>query len=120
MNKSYLHPDDVPPIKTTLLDELLHRQMAEVTGKLFYQALSPLTRMLLSHCHWYFQANTSPLVLIIISYEMESYSHVGDAIPQIVNRLKRFSNSSTIRIYPPSENHIYWEIGVDELNNGAD
>lgn len=119
MNKSSLHPDDVPPIKTTLLDELLHRQLSEATGKLFYQTISSITRVLLSHCHWYFQANTSPLVLIIICYDIENYWHVGDAIPQIVNRLKRFSNSSIIRIYPPSENQIYWEIGVNELNNGA-
>lgn len=118
MNKSSLHPDDVPPTKATLLDELFYTQLAEVTGKHFYQACSPITRVLLSHCHWYFQTKTSPLVLMIICYDIESYSHIADAIPQIVNRLKRFSNSSTIRIYPPTDNHIYWEIGVDELNDG--
>lgn len=117
MNKPSLHPDDFPPTKATLLDELLHRQLAEATGRLFFQACCPVIRALLCHCHWYFNAKTSPLTLIIICYDIESYSHIDDALAQIVDRLKRFSNNATIRIYPPNNNGVYWEFGIDEVHD---
>jgi len=120
MNKSFLPADDLPPVKTTLLDELLLRQLAEAIGRRFYQSCGSTTRTLLSSCHWYFKTNTYPMTLAIFCYDIESYWHIMNSIPYILNRLKQFSNSAKIRLCPPVEKGVPWEVGVDEISNDGD
>jgi hypothetical protein len=115
-----LSPDDLPPTRVTQLDELLLRQLEEAICKSFFKACSPMTRALLSNCHWYFQINGGVLILIIVSYDMESYWHIANAIPQIVNKLKLFSDTAKIRFCPPSKEGIPWEIAVDEISDEKD
>lgn len=113
MNKPYIHPDDLPPVQATQLDELLLRQLEETIGKRFYQACGPITRVLLSSCHWYFTTNASALTLMIICYDMESYWHIDSAIPQIIPRLRQFSDNAKIRLSHPSDTDISWEIPLN-------
>ncbi|NMG22178.1 hypothetical protein [Brasilonema bromeliae] len=115
-----LSPDDLPPTRVTQLDELLLRQLEEAICKRFFKACSSMTRALLSNCHWYFQINGGSLILVIVSYDMESYWHIANAIPQIVNKLKLFSNTAKIRFCPPSKEGIPWEIAVDEISDEKD
>ncbi|KAB8333041.1 hypothetical protein SD80_014320 [Scytonema tolypothrichoides VB-61278] len=115
-----LSPDDLPPTRVTQLDELLLRQLEEAICKRFFKACSSMTRALLSNCHWYFHINGGSLILVIVSYDMESYWHIANAIPQIVNKLKLFSNTAKIRFCPPSQESIPWEIAVDEISDEKD
>ncbi|MGH7999404.1 MAG: hypothetical protein ACREPR_08260 [Brasilonema sp.] len=115
-----LSPDDLPPTRVTKLDELLLRQLEEVTCQRFFKVCGPMTRALLSSCHWYFQMNAGTLILVIVSYDIESYWHMANAIPQMVDKLKLFSNTAKIRFYPPSKEGIPWEIGVDEISDEKD
>ncbi|ARV62351.1 hypothetical protein BZZ01_30315 [Nostocales cyanobacterium HT-58-2] len=115
-----LSPDDLPPTRVTQLDELLLRQLEEAICKRFFKACSPMTRALLSNCHWYFQINAGTLILIVISYDTESYWHMANVIPQMVEKLKLFSNTAKIRFCPPSDGGIPWEIGVDEIPDEGD
>lgn len=114
-----LSPDDLPP-KATLLDGLLLRQLEEAIGKQFFKACNSITRALLSSCHWYFQINAGTLILVIISYDIDSYSHIAKAIPQMVDSLKLFSNTAKIRFCPPSEKGIPWEMGINETPDEED
>jgi hypothetical protein len=111
-----LSPDDLPP-RVTHLDELLIRQLEEAIGKRFFKACGLITRTLLSSCHWYFQINAGTLILVIITYDVESYWHITNAIPQMVDRLKLFSNSAKIRFCPPSDGGVPWEIALDEISD---
>jgi len=120
MNKHFLPPDDLPPVNATLLDELLQRQLAEAIGKRFYQACGPISRVLLSNCHWYFKTNASPLTLIVFCYDIESYWHIVNATPQLLNRLKLFSNSAKIRLCPPTDKGAPWEIGLEETSDDGE
>ena len=109
-------PDDLPPVKTSLLDEILLRQLAEVIGRHFYQASHSTIKSLLSSCHWYFQTNTYPMTLVIFCYDIESYWQIMNAIPDILYKLKVFSNNAKIRLYPPVDQGIPWEVGIDEVS----
>jgi uncharacterized membrane protein len=115
-----LSPDDLPPTRVTQLDELLLRQLEEAIYKRFFKACGLMTRALLSSCHWYFQINAGTLILIIISYDVESYWHIANAIPQMVDKLKLFSNTAKIRFCPPSQEGIPWEIRLDEISDEKD
>ncbi|KYC41834.1 hypothetical protein WA1_17580 [Scytonema hofmannii PCC 7110] len=117
MNPSFLSPDDMPPAKATLFDQMLYRQLEETTSKRFYQTCGPITRALLSSCHWYFQTNADTLTLLIICYDVESYWHISNAIPSLLKRLKLFSNKAKMRLCPPTELGIPWEIEVNEISN---
>ncbi|SRR5579883_327917 len=120
MYRHPLPPDDLPPVKATQLDSLLLRQLEEATGKRFYQSCGPITRTLLSSCHWYFTTKTSSLTLIIICYDIESYWQITNAIPHIVGKLKLFSDNAKIRLCPPTQKGIPWELKFNEiLDDGA-
>ena len=115
MYKYSLTPDDLPPVKVTLLDQVLLRQLAEAIGKHFYKSCRSTTRILLSSCHWYFKTNTYPMTLFIFCYDMENYWHVMNAIPYILTMLKQFSNSAKISLSPPVDSGVPWEVGMDEI-----
>lgn len=115
MSKPTLPPEDLPPVQATQLDELLLRQLEEAIAKRFYQACGPITRVVLSHCHWYFNTNSSALTLTMICYDMESYWHIDNAIPQIIKKLMLFSNNARIHISHPFNTGILWQIPVDEV-----
>ncbi|MBE9003273.1 hypothetical protein IQ274_35235 [Nostoc sp. LEGE 12447] len=117
MNKSLFPADDLPPTGATLLNELFYRQLEEATCRRFYQVCVPLMRVLLSNCHWYFKINASPLILIIICYDIESYLHIVDAIPQFIKQLKQFSNKSKIQLFPPDNKGEPWEIKIEETSD---
>ncbi|MEH2455921.1 hypothetical protein [Nostoc sp.] len=117
MNKSPLPADDLPPTKATILNELFYRQLEEATCRQFYQACGSIMRVLLSNCHWYFKINTSPLVLVIICYDIESYLNIVDVIPQFINKLKQFSNKAKIHLFPPDQKGEPWEIKIEETSD---
>ncbi|MBW4588816.1 hypothetical protein G7B40_022525 [Aetokthonos hydrillicola Thurmond2011] len=120
MTRSFLPADDLPPVKATLLDEILMRQLAEAIGRHFYQSCASTVRVLLSYCHWYFKANSYPITLVIFCYDIESYWHIINVIPLIVNSLKQFSNSAKIHLSPPANMGVPWDVAVDEISNDED
>ncbi|GAB1542031.1 hypothetical protein NUACC21_47040 [Scytonema sp. NUACC21] len=109
-----LPPEDLPS-QDLQLDVLLLRQLEETVGKRFYQACGPIMRILLSSCHWYFTINAGTLTLLVICYDLESYWHIANIVPDIVKRLKLFSNSAKIRLCPPVDKGIAREFGMDEV-----
>ena len=117
MNKFPFPADDLPPTGASILNELFYRQLEEATCRRFYQACGPIMRVLLSHCHWYFKINTSPLMLLIICYDIESYLHIVDAIPQLIKKLKQFSNKAKIHLFSPDYKGEPWEIEIEETSD---
>ncbi|KAF3887057.1 MULTISPECIES: hypothetical protein [Nostocales] len=109
-----LPPDDQPS-RSIHLDVLLHRQLEETICQKFYKACGPIMRFLLSSCHWYFTINAGTLTLLIICYDLESYWHIANVVPDIFKKLKLFSNSAKIRLCPPTDKGVPWEVGMDEV-----
>lgn len=117
MNKSPLPADDLPPSEASILNELFYRQLEEATCRRFYQASDPIMRVLLSNCHWYFKINISPLMLVIICYDIESYLNIVDAIPQFIKNLRQLSSKAKIHLYAPNYKGEPWEIEIEETSN---
>ena len=113
MNQSSLPADDLPPTEVTLLNELLYRQLEEAICRRFYQVCGPIMRVLLTNCHWYFQINTSSLILAIVCYDIKSYLSIVDTLPYLVKKLKLFSNNAKIHLFPPNHKGEAWEMAVE-------
>lgn len=115
MEKFFLPPDDLPPESKTLNDQLLRRELEEFTTKRFFLACDRITQVLLSHCHWRISIKLLPLTLIIHCPDMETYWYILNDVPQLGNRLERFTNKAKIRVYPPTGQGAPFEVKVDEI-----
>ncbi|MBD2663602.1 hypothetical protein B6N60_01527 [Richelia sinica FACHB-800] len=111
-----LPPDDLPPNQVTKQDGMLHLELEQSIGRCFYYTCDRITQMLLSSCHWYMTNNGTTLMLIIDAPDIVSYWHIVSNIPQLGNRLERFSKESKIRVYPPFGKGAPFEISVNEIS----
>lgn len=117
MNKAFLPPDDLPAANQTQADKLLRWELEQSTGKCFYEACDRITQALLSNCQWYLTTNASTLMLVIDCPDIVSYWHIVSNIPQLGNRLERFSSANAkIRVYPPMGKGTPFEISVNEIS----
>ncbi|MDB9539176.1 hypothetical protein NWP22_03165 [Anabaenopsis tanganyikae CS-531] len=111
-----LPPDDLPPTEVTKQDGMLHLELERSTGICFFQACDRITQVLLSKCQWYLTKNSTTLTLIIDCPDIVSYWHIVSNIPQLGNRLERFTSDAKIRVYPPFGKGTPFEIRVNEIS----
>ncbi|MEA5621008.1 hypothetical protein VB711_24695 [Cronbergia sp. UHCC 0137] len=111
-----LPPDDLPPSQVTKEDGMLHLELEQSIGKCFYYACDRITQVLLSNCQWYLTSNGNSLTLIIDCPDIVSYWHIVSNIPQLGNRLERFTTDGKIRVYPPFGKGMPFEIRVNEIS----
>jgi hypothetical protein len=111
-----LPPDDLPPTQVTKQDGMLHLELERSTGRCFFQACDRITQVLLSNCQWYLSQNNTTLTLIIDCPDIVSYWHIVSNIPQLGNRLERFTSNAKIRVYPPFGKGKPFEISVNEIS----
>ncbi|MDB9445400.1 hypothetical protein [Anabaena sp. CS-542/02] len=111
-----LPPDDLPPSEVTKQDGMLHLELERSTGICFFQACDRITQVLLSKCQWYLTKNSTTLTLIIDCPDIVSYWHIVSNIPQLGNRLERFTSDAKIRVYPPFGKGTPFEIRVNEIS----
>ncbi|WP_414543614.1 hypothetical protein [Nostoc sp. CCY0012] len=111
-----LPPDDLPPTQMTKQDGMLHLELERSTGRCFFQACDRITQVLLSNCQWYLTKNGTTLMLIVDCPDLVSYWHIVSNIPQLGNRLERFTHNAKIRVYPPFGKGAPFEISVNEIS----
>ncbi|MEC4816381.1 MAG: hypothetical protein SAK29_24395 [Scytonema sp. PMC 1069.18] len=117
MNQPSLPSDDLPSIEVSLFDKLLHRHLEQVTCKRFYELCDSTQRSLLSLCEWSIEMSAGNMSLVILCRNVENYSHIAQAIPQLLQQLKQLSNSSKICIQRPLNRGILLKFEVEELSN---
>ncbi|WP_138500886.1 hypothetical protein [Nostoc sp. PA-18-2419] len=115
MTKSCLPPDDLPSVQTIRVSEILFRQLEEATKKSFFLSCDNMTRVLLCHCHWYFQINSGILTLIMICPDMESYRNIMKTVPHFTEKLKQFTNRAKISVSSPIDKGIPWVLSIDNI-----
>ncbi|HLO83703.1 MAG TPA: hypothetical protein VK203_01640 [Nostocaceae cyanobacterium] len=111
-----LPPDDLPPTEVTKQDGMLHLELDQSIGRCFYQACDRITQVLLSNCQWYITTNGTTLMLNIDCFDLVSYWHTVSNIPQLGNRLERFTSNAKICVYPPFGRGKPFEISVNEIS----
>jgi hypothetical protein len=92
-----LSPDDLPS-QSYLLNVLLIKQLEEILCQKFYETCNPEIRFLLSSCHWYFKIDAGTLTMLVTCYDLESYWHIKNIVPDIRKKLKLFSNSTKVSL----------------------
>ncbi len=113
MNKPFFSSGDLPTYRFSQRDELLLRQLEEAIGKKFFKACDPISRVLLSSCHWYFTTRATVLTLVIVCYTHKSYWLVQNALYQLATTFKRFTDKGNISIYPPDGKGEPWYLKVN-------
>ncbi|MCX7593044.1 MAG: hypothetical protein N2235_04650 [Fischerella sp.] len=116
MKKPFLHPDDMPPTQVTPQDKMLHLELEQSIGACFFQGCDRITQVLLSNCQWYLTTDGSSLKLVIDCPDIVTYWHIVNNIPQIGNKLEKFSSDTIIRVHPPFGKGIPFEISVNEIS----
>ncbi|MEH2344258.1 MAG: hypothetical protein V7K22_21940 [Nostoc sp.] len=56
-------------------------------------------------------------MLLIICYDIESYLHIVDAIPQLIKKLKQFSNKAKIHLFSADYKEEPWKIEIEETSD---
>ena len=115
MNSSFLSPDDRPPATPTALDEKLRRQLEASIAKQFYEACEGVTQALLCQCKWQVTTQAVALTLAIDCANAAAYWRVLHNLIPVANQLARFTPNAKIRITPPPEIGIPFELQVNEI-----
>ncbi|WP_421657401.1 hypothetical protein [Leptothermofonsia sp. ETS-13] len=110
-----LSPDDLPPTRTTSMDEDLKRQLEAAIARCLYEACDGVTQSILMSCQWYITTNTAALTLIIICPNASVHLRVLNNLVPLGNHLACFLNNARIRIHPPNEAEPPYELCVDEV-----
>ena len=115
MNPTFLSPDDLPPTSTSELDEKLRRQLEASIAKRFYEACDGVTQALLCQCKWHITTQAAALTLVLICPDMAVNWRVLHNIAALANQLARFTMRARIRVCPPAETGVPFELRVDEI-----
>ncbi|MBD2440210.1 hypothetical protein [Nostoc sp. FACHB-110] len=110
-----LPPDDLPPTKVTREDGMLHLELEQAIGRCFYYSCDRITQALLNNCQWYLTDKNTKVLLVIDCPDIVSYWHIVSSIPQLGNRLERFTTNAKIRVHPPFGKGAPLEISVHEI-----
>ncbi|QLE58195.1 hypothetical protein [Nostoc sp. TCL26-01] len=113
---SLLPPDDLPPQQVSKEDGMLHLELEQSIGRCFYQACDRITQALLTNCQWYLTKKDNIITLIVDCPDIVSYWHIVSNIPQLGNRLERFTKNAKIRVHPPFGKGGALEISVNEIS----
>ncbi|NJP10837.1 MAG: hypothetical protein HC866_16305 [Leptolyngbyaceae cyanobacterium RU_5_1] len=111
-----LDPDDLPPAQLDQADSILCRQLEESISRHFYENCNGVTQALLLSCEWYIATNSDALMLVITCPDMMTNWRVLNNVVLIGNVLERFVSSAKIRVCPPADAGVPFEIRVDEIS----
>jgi hypothetical protein len=113
---SLLPPDDLPSPKVSREDGMLFLELEQSVGRCFYRDCDRITQVLLTNCQWYMTTKSGRLMLIVDCPDIVSYWHIVSNIPQLGNRLARWTTNAKIRVYPPFGKGAPFEIDVNEIS----
>ncbi len=116
MSLPFLSADDLPPAELDQLDRLLQQQLEESISKHFYEACDGVTQGLLLRCEWHISSLADALTLEIRCPDMMTNWRVLNNIVPLSNVLKQFVPSAKVRICPPADSGMPFEVRVDEVS----
>jgi hypothetical protein len=112
----FLPADDQPPAQMGQPDQCLQRQLEECVTKHFYEACDGVTQGLLLRCEWRIASMADALTLEILCPDMMTNWRVLNNVVPLGNTLKQFVPSAKVRICPPADTGMPFEVRVDEVS----
>ena len=120
MSLSFLPADDLPPAEVEPMDKILQRQLEESLTKHFYESCNGVTQGLLLRCEWCITTMVDALTLEILCPDMMTNWRVLNNVVPLGNTLKQFVPSAKVRICPPPDMGLPFEVKVDEVSAHRD
>ncbi|WP_228059606.1 hypothetical protein [Plectonema radiosum] len=115
-NKYFFQNDDLGPFQPSSADIVLRQQLEKSLSKFFYDNCDRKIRDLLSVCRWYVTTQTSAMVLVIECPDQVTNWRVLQRMVPMASLLNNIASSAKIRICPPVNQGIPFEMRVDELS----
>jgi hypothetical protein len=116
MKNYFFDNDDSRPIQPTSADIILRQQLEYSVSKYFYDACDRSIQNLLSNCRWYVTTKASIITLVIECPDQVSNWRVLQKLAVMGSLLDQFVTNARIRICPPENQGIPFEMRVDEIS----
>ena len=117
MKEYFLHDDDDShPLQPTSADIVLRQRLEYSISKYFYEGSDRSIQNLLSCCRWYVNTHATALTLIIECPDQVTNWRVLQQIVPMASLLNSIISSAKIRVCPPSNQGMPFEMRVDELS----
>ncbi|MBD2777820.1 hypothetical protein [Iningainema tapete] len=116
MQHYFLHDDDLHPNQLTSADIMLRHQLEYSLGKYFYEGSDRTIQNLLSNCRWYVNSHPTALTLVIECPDQITNWRVLQKIVPMASLLYQVVSSAKIRVCPPNNQGMPFEMRVDELS----
>lgn len=111
-----LSADDRPPAELGQVDKSLQQQLEESVARHFYESCDGVTQSLLLRCEWHITPMVDALTLEIFCPDMMTNWRVLNNVVTLGNALKQFVPSAKVRICPPTDAGMPFEVRVDEVS----
>ncbi len=112
--------DDSHPLQPTSADIVLRQRLEHSISKYFYEGSDRSIQNLLSRCRWYVNTDATALTLIIECPDQVTNWRVLQQIVPMASLLNSIISSAKIRVCPPYNQGMPFEMRVDELSVYAD
>ncbi|RUR73912.1 hypothetical protein ACF3DV_25190 [Chlorogloeopsis fritschii PCC 9212] len=116
MTNYCLNHDDSHPAQLTSADIILRQQLENSISTYFYDACDRTIQNLLSICRWYVITCANAMTLVIECPDQITNWRVLQKIVPMATVLGEIINSAKIRVCPPANLGIPFEMRVDELS----
>lgn len=115
MSTFSLSADDLPPEQPLPLDNLLRSQLEDAIGRRLYESCDGVTQSVLASCQWHVTTQAEALTLVIQCPDAATNWRVLNNLVLIATYLEAFTSSARIRVSPPAEVGVPFEMRVDEI-----
>ncbi|MDF5722921.1 MAG: hypothetical protein PUP91_21100 [Rhizonema sp. PD37] len=116
MKKAFTQEDDLRPIQPTPADIILSQQLEYSISKYFYAGCDRNIQNLLSSCTWYVNTHAPTLTLVIECPDQIANWRVLQKMVPMAILLYQVVSSAKIRVCPPKNQGLPFEMRVDELS----
>ena len=115
-NKYFFQNDDLGPLQPSSADIILRQQLEKSLSKFFFDNCDRKVRDLLSVCRWYVTTHTSAMTLVIECPDKVTNWRVLQKMVPMASLLNDIASSAKIRVCPPANQGMPFEMRVDELS----
>lgn len=114
-NNLYFDGEDYHPMQPTSADIILRQQLEYSISRYFYEACDRSIQSLLSECRWYVTTRANALTLVIECPDQVTNWRILQKIVAMGTLLNSIISSAKIRVCPPDNYGVAFEMRVDEL-----
>lgn len=107
--------DDFHPLQPTSADIILRQQLEHSISRFFWERCDRIIQNLLSNCRWYVTNSANALTLVIECPDQVTNWRILQQIVPMGSILYEIVSTAKIRVCPPENQGVPFEMRVDEI-----